>query len=256
MNILIDYLAGELSEEEQQVVEQQIADSPEWQRELEYLSGIYQDLQSLPDREPSNNLRDGFSSMLASAIEAEKKSGQIIRLSTYRWIGRVAAAAIILTFGIFIGQKWSLYQLQQDRVAMLEHELYRTKLDMENLMQQSSTSRRIKAVNLAYDVPEVDSEIVDNLEYLLNRDESVNVRLTALEALSKFAASSNKAKQVLIGAMRYQNKPIVQIGLIQALIELQDEEVLPVLEDLIEDQEVLEIVKDEAHFGKFKLEKF
>ena len=147
------------------------------------------------------------------------------------------------------------FQTQKAQLAAIQEELFQTKNTMQQLMQQTSTSRRIKAVNITYDLEEADQEIIENLEYLLNRDESVNVRLTALDALSQFAQTSPAAKKVLITSIRHQDKPIVQTALIHTLVELEAKSALPFLDQLIEDKKTIDMVKDEAYLGKFKLEK-
>ena len=255
MNKLIDYLAGELNAEEVSALEQELIQSKALQEELEVLKAIHSEAIQLPEITPSPQLKVNFETLLAQEINQQEPTAKVVSMRSYHWLWRSVAAGVILFLGIFIGIKVNQFQVQKEQMAVLEEELKQTKLTMEALMQQTSTSRRIKAVNLTYDIPKADQEIINNLEYLLNRDESVNVRLTSLEALSQIAESSTAARRVLIDAMRYQDKPIVQIALIQSLVELKAQNALPVFEKLIEDEQIPNLVKDEAHLGKFKLEK-
>lgn len=252
---LIDYLAGELEKDEQLRVEQELEKSAALREELAGLKELFLEVKELPDLSPSPKLRQNFDQMLAAEVKKTDGHPKVIKLTPPNWLWQSIAAAIILAIGVFAGQKINQFQMQNEEMAAIREELNQTKLAMQQLMQQTSTSRRIKAVNLTYDLPKADKEIIENLEYLLNRDESANVRLAALDALSQFAIQTPEARQILINALRHQDKPVVQIALIQVLVKLEANGAVPLLDELIENGQITDKVRDEAELGRFKLEK-
>jgi hypothetical protein len=78
------------------------------------------------------------------------------------------------------------------------------------------------------------------------------VRLTALEALSKFK-NEPKVRQALIDAVSTQTDPVIQIALIQLMVEMKEKSIVKDLHRIIDDEQTMKAVKDEAHAGIFKL---
>ncbi len=247
---LIDYLSGELGDAERQAIEEQLEQSPALQAKLEELRQLQAGLQALPVHPSPTALHQDFQDLLEREIASKTSHFQATR--HFLWLWQAAAAVVLLLLGIFIGRIVTLEENNQRELVAVQQELEVVKASMEELMQQSSTSRRIKAVNLTFDLPEVDEEVLDNLGYLLLNDESVNVRLAALEALERLATRPN-VKRILVDALRHQDRPIVQIALINILAEIEAKAALPVLEEIINDESVPASVKDEAVYGRFKM---
>ena len=86
----------------------------------------------------------------------------------------------------------------------------------------------------------------------MNDDESVNVRLAAVQALAKFSDEPG-VTAALIHALEHQKEPLVQIALINLMVELKEKEAIEELEQIITDEESIETVKNEAHMALFKL---
>jgi HEAT repeat protein len=107
-------------------------------------------------------------------------------------------------------------------------------------------------VSVAYELETADDQIVKVLVRTMNEDTNTNVRLAALDALSKFNAE-NSVRQALINSLAIQKDPVVQIALIQLLVKLKEEAVLKQLEKLTKDASTMKAVKDEAYTGILKL---
>jgi hypothetical protein len=246
---IIDYIAGELPEAEVKALAEDLRTLPELQSQYEELSGLLGTLSQLPDRAPGDEMQKRFDRMLAAAKAGEAR---VLTLSLKTWLPRIAAAVALLIVGAGIGWQLSRSNQQAEQLARLQAELEETKSVMLQLVQNDRTSSRIKAVNLTQQLGEPDPEIIAGLDHLLKNDESPNVRLAAIDALVKFSRAP-EARQSLKEALLVQDRPVVQIALIHALIRIDDQSALPYLDQLIERDDVLDKVKDEARLGRFRL---
>ncbi len=248
---LLDYLTGELPEKERQAVESELARDADFRGAYEELRRMQQWIGQMPLEDPGAELRQRFTDALESEQSAVTRGGKIARRRIKPWQWSVAAA-ILLAIGLTVGFQLGMRNQNEERIASLEAEFEATRQKMEQLMQDRSTSGRIRAVNLAYKVGRADDEIINNLIQLLLKDESDNVRLAALEAL-RYYPDNPEVKQALVEALRTETKPVVQIELIHTLTELKEKEALPVFEELIENERTFDKVKDEARLGRFKM---
>ena len=251
--LLIDYLSGELDTAQQQEVEQELERNESLRMELESLKLLKADMEGFTGYMPSQGLKNNFQAML----EAEKKrlhpeegTARIFQLK--KWRRSIISAAAILVIGIFAGLQVQTYRIQRQQIAAIQAELEATRQQMNALLSTESTSKRIQAVNMSMDLPKADQEVIDQLIELIHKDESANVRLAAVDALIQFEQGAS-IQQALTSALRIEEKPVVQIAIIHALIKIKATEALPALDELIEKDQTLDKVKDEARLGKFKL---
>lgn len=115
-----------------------------------------------------------------------------------------------------------------------------------SLSNMESPSVRIAAAMKAYEMKSTDKEIVDVLVKTMNSDPSTNVRLAALEALSKFHREGYVKKQ-LVGSLTKQKDPMVQIELIQVLTQMKQTSILDELEKMVKDADTNDAVKEKAY---------
>ncbi|MEM9935279.1 MAG: HEAT repeat domain-containing protein [Bacteroidota bacterium] len=235
-DILLDYLKGEVNPRVQQEVEAALAESEALRRQLAYLKTLTSSIQALPLEAPSADLRTAFDQL----IEQENDHGGINQNISF-W-KRAIAASVLLMIGIWIGKLWTGEELPQRKQQQ----------QVVHLMQQEKSSIRMKAVSMSMELPSVDEALLSQLTHLLLNDESVGVRLAALDALLQLEPPSSLAGK-LLAALKSEQKPVVQIALIQALVELKTEEAVPLFQDLINADSTFKKVKDEAHIGTFKL---
>ncbi|MEL6923268.1 MAG: HEAT repeat domain-containing protein [Bacteroidota bacterium] len=238
-----------MSTEQRAEVEAALAESPGLRQHLEQLKTVLYEVDQLELQQPSDRLRSGFEAHLAKAIadqSAEEKVGgndsKIISLTRRNrmWL-QLAAASVILLLGVMIGlniSKGSEIEALREQVAML--------VDAE------SVSQRIKGVNVSYNMPKADDKIIAVLINTMNTDESSNVRLSAIEALSRWT-NENSVREALIDALRTQKDPATQITLINILVDIKEKRALPNMENLINDTDTPEYVKGETQVGIFKL---
>jgi len=76
--------------------------------------------------------------------------------------------------------------------------------------------------------------------------------MAALQALATLA-DEEKVRAALIHSLSVQDKPVVQIALINLMIELKENRAIKPLKKIIDSEEMIDAVKDEANYGIFKL---
>jgi len=115
-----------------------------------------------------------------------------------------------------------------------------------SLGNMESPSTRIAAAMKAYRMQAADKDIVDALVSTMNEDPSTNVRMAALEALSRFHRE-NYVKKKLIASLKKQKDPMVQIELIHVLTEMKQKSILDDLQKMVQDVNTNEAVKERAY---------
>ncbi|HMC59063.1 MAG TPA: HEAT repeat domain-containing protein, partial [Candidatus Solibacter sp.] len=83
-------------------------------------------------------------------------------------------------------------------------------------------------------------------------DSNVNVRLSAVDALQKFAGNPDVIR-AMVQAIRVQDSPLVQIALIDMLVQLNAKTETPALVKLSLDGQIDEVVRQRAVWAVQKL---
>lgn len=251
--MIIDYIDGKLNDTDRQAIEQELVKNANAYKLYEQLKEVMRVMDKSPKMEPSPKLRQRFDAMLQAEIEQEQKSKTVFFAPAWY---RVAAAVALLVVGGGVGYWISQQNQQRSELAELQKEMEETRrLVLAQMNNDQSASQRMLGVMAAYESIQTnkpDDEIVDALVTTMNTDGNSNVRLAAIEALSKFT-EEEKVRKALVQSLSVQNDPVVQIALIQLLVQMKEKEALKSLKQIIEDEQVLPAVKDEAHAGIFKL---
>jgi hypothetical protein len=247
---LIDYIDGRLSETERREVEEELMRNDNAYKLYEQLKEVMHAIERAQKFEPSRQLKEQFDKALdiETASSREKKS-IFLRPVFYR----VAAAVTLLVLGGGVGFWISKHNAQQQEVAMIKKQLDETKLIMMTLIDnQLSASQRIQGVNVAMTIEGADDEVVQALVRRMNDDPNTNVRLAALEALGKFLHEP-VVKKALVQSLSTQKDPVVQIALIQLMVRIKEKTVIDDLRRMVDDEETMKAVKDEAYTGLLEL---
>ena len=249
-SMLIDYIDGNLGESDKLLIETELATSEQTQILYNQLKEVTTGMSNASQLVPGENLKTSFEHFLSQEI-AKKPEGRSIAMVPmfYR-----IAASIILLMVIGVTTYWIRKDLQnQERLAIVEQELKESKrMMMVMLNNEFSASQRMQGVSVAYEMNKPDDEIVDVLVRTLNSDPNTNVRLAALDALSKFSSEEGVRKS-LIESLSTQKDPIIQIALIQLMVTMKEKTVVKQLERITKDSKTMKAVKDEAYSGIFKL---
>lgn len=249
--LLIDYIDGKLSAADRQAVEQELVNNEAAFKLYEELREVILALDNSPKQEVPPSMKDQFDRMLQAEIAAARPDKKTIFFTPAFY--RVAAAVALLVIGGGAGFWISTYQRQQNEIAELKREMERTKAEMMSMIgNRQSASQRLQGVNVALTINKADDEVVNALVRTMNEDPNTNVRLAALDALSKFYTEP-PVRKALIKSLEKQKDPMVQIALIELLVRMKEKGVVNELKRIVDDNEALEPVKDEAYTGILKL---
>ncbi|MEQ8424482.1 MAG: HEAT repeat domain-containing protein [Cyclobacteriaceae bacterium] len=248
--MLIDYIDGSLSEDEKSGVEALLAKDNDVQK-------LYQELKlvmSAIDQSKEIEMRPGHEKIFENSLKAEMAARKESRSIFFQPVVYRAAAAVALVMVGITGGFWINRNNQHEQeLAALRKEMEQTKqLMMSMLTNQQSASQRMQGVNVALTISNADSDIVGALANAMMTDPNTNVRLAALEALSKFI-DDPQVRKLLTNSLSNQDDPVVQITLIQLLVQIKEKSVINDLEKIVDDEKVIQAVKDEAYTGILKL---
>ena len=253
-SLLIDYIDNRLNSVDRIQVEKELVNNAEAYKLYEELKEVMQMMDRSARLDPSDRLKETFDVMLEKEV-AVNKSAKVI--SFQPWFYRVAAAIALLVIGGSVG--YLISQQNEKRIADIEQKMkiQDEQIRLNNQMMamlgnDQSASQRILGVNVAMSREKADDEVVKALVKLMNEDPNSNVRLAALEALSKFITESSVRKHI-INSLPKQKDPVVQIALIQLLVKIREKGVVDDLQNIVNDEGTMKAVKDEAYTGILKL---
>ncbi len=247
---LIEYIDGKLDADTRSKVEQELAANEEIRRTYEQLREVISAMDGSKSLDPGANLKNTFNKFLEAEVARQKPLRTISFVPT---LYRLAAGVALVMAGIGIGNWINKNQQREDEMLALKKEVQATKQMMLVMMDnQQSASQRIQGVNVALKIEKADDDVVRALVKVMNDDPSSNVRLAALDALSKFRDEPLVRKE-LIRSLALQKDPVVQIALIQLMVRMKEKGAAKSLEEIINDTESMKAVKDEAYSGLLKL---
>jgi len=270
--LLPDYLQGGLAGAKKEVVEAHLAQCAECQDEV----AVWKKLALLPMEQPSAESRLRFEAMLHAYQEGRSDRGKAHfeqagserartgnGWSLWQWlrtpVGAVAWSAALLLMGLFAGNYYGGRTTRgngasnQDEMAQMEQELRSTRqLVVLSMLQQQSASERLQGVSYSQREQQFDPQVTAALLHTLRYDGSVDVRLAALDALSKHSAQPQVRSGVL-DALQEQQSPLVQVALIDQLVEWRDHEAAQQLKNFEQKPDLNPTVKQRAAWAVSKL---
>jgi HEAT repeat protein len=83
---------------------------------------------------------------------------------------------------------------------------------------------------------------------MLDNDPSVNVRLSAIDALYLFAGRE-QVRTALTASLSRQTSPLVQIALIDLMVSLKEKRAAAALKELLNDKQLIPEVRQRAKSG-------
>lgn len=169
------------------------------------------------------------------------------------WTMRIAAGFSLLVIGVFAGWLVGNQGGENNDVAALRDDINEMKqLVALSQLRKESASERIMAT---YEFRKLDSasdEILDALIYTFNNDDNTNVKNAAADALFKFG-NHDKVRKAFINGLNTQPDPVLQIKLIDMLVGLDEKRALPKLQEMMQEETQMKIVKQKAAQGIGKL---
>jgi anti-sigma factor RsiW len=267
----IDHQEGTLPAAESAALRAHLASCPNCQREWSALQEITRKLDALPaTEEPSPRLREQFYAMLEThQRDADSVSPFALAKSridrffaallpstpALQFAGALAALAV----GVFMGARYLqqpaatpiqvMDQTAQQKIADLEAQVKDMgSLVAASLLQQKSTSERLQTVLATMDLKSPDRRVLTDLVGALALDPSVNVRLSAVDALAPHA-NQQVVRQGLLASLPRESSPLVQVAMIELLTSVREPNAAPLFEHLSRDETADKNVRESARRG-------
>jgi HEAT repeats/Putative zinc-finger len=250
--VIADYVVGALDDVEQALVEVHAQQCVSCRQEID----LWQKLELLPAEEPSVDLRLRFDQMLAT--DGESQGARFPRfkkriwptwmhpIPLRSWVLRVVMALLCLIVGFWAGRYGSDHAESRHELAAMRSKLTNLHQSIAlMLMQEQSASERLRGVTLSLHEKQPGSTVLSALLYTLRHDPSVDVRLAALDAVSR-CQDQQVVRDGLVEALKGQQSPLVQVALIDLMVDLKESSVLPTLQRLAKDQTLNQTVRQRA----------
>lgn len=187
---------------------------------------------------PSQEMHTRFYKSLAEWQPEEKEEkGKVINLrplvaSGKKLIMRYGVAAGLFLGGLATGMiAFSLMGDQQEIVPYVQ-----VSSENNNVRTVSTSADRLNQIQ-NFKQQDINDKIIDALYQALIKDPNTNVRLSAIEAMTRYADNPD-VRQNLINAIPYQTVPLVQITLAEVMINLQEKESSEAWQQLLKSEEM------------------
>jgi hypothetical protein len=259
LNHLPDYLRGTVSKPEKSAIEQHLKRCKSCNAEYAALANVWTELGRMPDEKPNSQMRERF----YAELELQKPARELRVGPEVRWLGRLnhlvawlwpeqpavqfGIALICLLVGYVIG-----FRIDgggngsNGDVALLRTEVVNMqRLVMLSLLKTESASERIRGANWTERISRPDPEVFSALFESINYDPVVNVRLAALEALSKYVDEA-EVKRGIIGSLLRQTSPLVQLAIVQVISTVHDSEGIAALKELLKNKDLNKTVREQV----------
>ncbi len=262
--LFADEWAGTLGAPDRVRLESHLAGCASCREERETLNRLWTRLAAIPAEEPSPALRPRFYAMLEgyrqgldrSRISIPRRAGLSELFAA--WFGRgpvlkFALSSLLLVCGFIGGYVLRSSRNGHEEIADLREEVHEMRQMVTiSLLKQQSAIERLKGVSWSGQVSRPDREVLSALIHTLNYDPNVDVRLAAVDALSRFSGDPS-IREELVKSLRKQDSPMVQISLIDLLVQLHERQSIDVLRQLLDDASQNQQVRQRAQWGLQKL---
>jgi hypothetical protein len=210
---------------------------------LHELTGLDEQIQKMEMAGPSLGLDDKFYTALADEKRASRKMDASFSFPSLNSLfPRLAMATVLILSGFALGYFLQSPQ-QKTEVSELTKEVGDLKeMIMLSLLEKESATQRLKAVSLTSEMDQASDKVTNALFVALNKDENVNVRLAALEALKPYVGKST-VRLKLIESIGEQDSPLVQMALAELMVSIHEKKSVDALKELLGKESTPEEVK-------------
>jgi hypothetical protein len=255
--------AGELSPGERQALETHLASCAACREEARALGELWRALGEVEDLEPRDLATPNLSTLKSATqdvaplpiasrrvvtpmpMPAPVVPARVFRVSPVWQI----AAALLLTVGGFVaGRSWPDVR-QETALAEMRGELHGMRQMVAlSLLREESAPERLRGVTWSAGIDRPGAEVLGALADTLQRDQNVNVRLAAIDALRQYGAES-QVRDAIVQALPVERSPLVQIALIDAVVALKERRSAEALRTLVSGAETNQVVRQRAQRG-------
>lgn len=244
---------NELSETEKADVQMHINTCTECETDLNGIMSFWNITAALPEPEAPAGMKQRFMTELENykqkqlshsnglSVLKDRLNAFITAITTPKFgYGLAMLAAGIIATSVF----FKFNDKGESEVAQLSSQVKEMREMLAlSLLEHPSASERLRAVSYVEEIDTVDARVKDALLTTLNNDENVNVRLTALETLSKMTADP-KVREGLIQSIAHQDSPLIQSVLADLMLKMQEKKSVRSFQQLLKKPETNEAVKD------------
>jgi hypothetical protein len=251
---------GEIDAASEAKLKQHVAGCDECGAEMSQLTAMWDRLADLPTPEPSHALSVRWQSTLESLTSTRRQNQWRFSLATLwpqRPVWQVSIAVACLALGLAGGS--FLHPAggrDKSEIASLREEVASTKQMVAlSLLQQQSATERLRGVDYSVRMPAMEPEVVSALIKSVNSDSNVNVRLAAIDALSKVSGDPG-VRSSLTSSLDHQQSPLVQAALIDYVVDARDRKALATLKEFSEKPDINPLVRQRADMAVRQLTQY
>jgi len=205
--------------------------------EADHLHTTWKSLERIPGPDPGPEMRTRFYQML-DAYQQGRREAAASQRAWWQWWPQQPALQFALSLGLLCaglvgGHLATVREQANPEISQLRGEIHNMRqLVTLSLLQQQSASDRLQGVNWSYRAEQSDTEVLSALLHTINQDQSVNVRLAAVDAMRNFG-DSPVARKGLVQSLTKQTSPLIQISIIDLLVELRERQAAPAMRFLL-----------------------
>src|SRR3972149_916559 len=266
---LPDYLLGAVSPAEKSKIDKHVKTCASCKSEFTTMTRLWSGLGLLPAEHPSANMRTQFYAELnRRKTELDRQlapehrfldrlNALIERLWPKQPAVQFAMALMFMIVGYVVG-----FRIDGGLGLSGNRELAELRTEMQTmqrmvamtLLKTQSASERIKGVNWTERINQPDTEGLAALFQTLNYDQNVNVRLAALEALTRFY-DRDEVRGGLIESLPKQSSPLIQLAMLDVFVEAKDTEAVRPFKTLLQKETLNETVRERVTLRLTELER-
>ena len=256
-------LAGRLEKAEREKVIEHLETCAGCRNELAELGAVWRGMEALAiPAEPEPVMKNRFmevmeayqEGLLAAQEHARRETAPAAAAPKRGWAGfwpqrpawQFALAFALLLAGVFAGRLAFAPRGENPEMAQLKGQVEGLRqLVALSMLREQSPSQRLQGVTYSVQMAQADPQVEQALLHAVTQDPNINVRLSAVEALEKYAGKP-EIRRALEDAIGVQESPLVQVALVELLVHMNDTNSAPALEKVVRDPQTDETVRQHA----------
>ena len=254
-----EVLAGRLDKSAREKLVEHLEGCAGCRAEVAELNVVWRGMENLKAESydaPQAAAKARFHEVLAAyeaGMAAAQTGGARVVKFPARPVWQIGMAAGLLAAGIFAGRYLPGGGANTEMAQLKGQVEGLRQMVALSMLQGQSPSARMRGVTYSEQISQPDRQVRDALLQAVNHDSNVNVRLSAVDALQKFAADPELTR-AMVDSIPAQDTPLVQIALIDMLVQLNARNVAPDLERISKDLRMDEMVRQRAAWALHKME--
>lgn len=247
---MMEYLSGELAENQQREFENYLKEHPKHKEEFNSFSDTWQRIDKIEVPISTEKMDTTFFDMLNDEIQKKERKIPSWIQNLQSIFGAIkkpqfAFGMVLLALGLCIGYFFSSNPtngtIKEVFVSNNETEEVRGQLVL-TLLDQPSANKRLLGVSEAAKLNDANERIIEALFKTLNNDPNINVRLVAIESLVKYVETP-EVRMGLVKSIALQDSPLVQLALADLMVALQEKTSIESMKKLLEKPDIDTTVK-------------